>query len=162
MIEIRTARASDIATLRWIFIAASLSNVGDRDQLLANPDVLVWPPGGVDEGRTRVAVAPDGSVVGFTTLAPSDDVVEIEDLFVHPDWMGQGIGRTLVSDVVATADASGARSVEVTANEHARGFYDKLGFVFDREVRTRFRTAPRLRLDLRPPRLEPGSGHQAP
>ena len=51
-----------------------------------------------------------------------DEFVEVEDLFVLPEWMGRGLGRALVDDVVVAAKARGALGVEVTANHHALAF----------------------------------------
>lgn len=147
-VEIRSATMADIAILKDIFSKASLSNEGDRHLLLAHPDALELPVAAIREGRTRVATVEDGRVAGFASTVVFDRVVEVEDLFVHPEWTGRGLGRALVDDIVAAAEARGAQRLEVTANPHALGFYDKLGFLFHREVTTRFGTAPRLRLDL--------------
>jgi hypothetical protein len=49
------------------FGRSSLSNDGDRMNLLANPDALKLPDVAVNEGRARVAVAADGRIVGFAT-----------------------------------------------------------------------------------------------
>jgi GNAT superfamily N-acetyltransferase len=148
MVQIRAATMRDMPALRAIFIAASLSNLGDRAVLLANPDTLELNTASTQEGRTRVATAEDGRVVAFATTAPVGDLVEIEDLFVQPDWMGRGVGRALVADIVAEARRRGAQRVEVIATDPAVAFYRKLGFVFDRVVATRFRPALRLYLNL--------------
>jgi ribosomal protein S18 acetylase RimI-like enzyme len=74
--------------------------------------------------------------------------VEIEDLFVDPKWMRQGIGRALVLDLIAIARGRGIGRVEVTANQHALAFYENAGFVVYREEATRFGPAPRMRLDV--------------
>ena len=148
MVEIRDARMSDLDALRDIFRRAALANDDEREVLLANPDALELGSGPVREGRTRVATAADGQVVGFATAVTRGEVVEIEDLFVDPDWMGQGVGRRLVREIVVDARRRRARRVEVIANTHALGFYRKVGFVVDREVSTRFRPARRMRLDV--------------
>ncbi|MGN6172171.1 MAG: GNAT family N-acetyltransferase, partial [Streptosporangiaceae bacterium] len=75
---------------------------------------------------------------------------ELEDLFVDPEWMGQGAGRALVQDLVAIARQRGVRRIEVTANPHALAFYEKAGFVVGREVGTRFGPAPRMHLQVAP------------
>jgi GNAT superfamily N-acetyltransferase len=146
--ELRDATTADMAVLRKIFREASLSNEGDREVLLANPEVLEFSPACVREGRTRVATASGGMVVGFATVFVEGDMFEIEDLFVQPAWMGRGAGRALVLDLVTRAADRGARRVEVTANDHALGFYSGLGFVVERHVSTVFGKARRLFLDV--------------
>ena len=140
---IRQAVPADMDVLRSLFRRSSLSNEGDRATLQANPDVLELSDVAIAEGRTRVATA-DGRIVGFVSTRASGDVVELDDLFVEPDWMRRGIGNQLVFDVVETARRRGASRLEVTANPHALAFYEFAAFVFDRDVQTRFGPAPRM------------------
>jgi GNAT superfamily N-acetyltransferase len=146
---IRAAVPGDLPALRDVFRRSSLSNDGDRANLLAHPDVLELSDLAVAEGRTRAAVADDG-IVGFATWLSAGDVFEIEDLFVDPDRMRQGIGRALVLDLIAIAHGRGVGRVEVTANQHALAFYGKVGFVVDHEVETTFGPAPRMHVDITP------------
>jgi len=140
---IRQAVSDDMEVLRSLFRRSSLSNEGDRATLLANPDVLELSEVAIEEGRTRVATV-DGRVVGFVSTVTSDDVVELDDLFVEPDWMRRGIGNQLVLHVMEDARRTGAQRLEVTANPHALAFYQNAGFVFDGDVDTRFGPAPRM------------------
>jgi len=146
---IRDAVPGDMGALRDVFRRSSLSNHGDRANLLAHPDALELSDLAVSEGRMRTAVA-DGGIVGFATWLCTGDVVELEDLFVDPEWMGQGAGRALVQDLVAIGRKRGVRRIEVTANPHALAFYEKTGFVVGREVETRFGPAPRMHLQVTP------------
>lgn len=139
---------ADIDALRHIFRQAALSHASDREVLLAHPEVLELSPIGVREGRTRVATVDDGAVVAFATTVMTSTAIELDDLFVHPDWMGRGIGRELVHDVVTQAQRKGAHRIEVTAGNAVVGFYAQLGFVRHGEVATRFGPAARLHLDL--------------
>jgi GNAT superfamily N-acetyltransferase len=144
---IRDAVAGDMGALGDVFRRSSLSNEGDRTNLLAHPDVLALPDLAVRQGRTRAAVA-DGAIVGFATWLSAGDALEIEDLFVDPEWMRQGVGRSLVLDLFAIARGGGVRRVEVTANQHALGFYAKAGFAVGHNVETMFGPAPRMHLTL--------------
>ncbi len=122
-IHVRQAEVSDFDAISDVYRESSLSNAGDREALLANPEVLVFEIGSILDGRTRVAVD-DGCVVGFATTTPAGDVAELDDLFVHPDRMRRGVARALVLDAVSVAQAGGSSRIEVTANSHARDFYD--------------------------------------
>jgi GNAT superfamily N-acetyltransferase len=151
-INVRSAVAGDRLALRHIFRRASLSNAGDRDVLLAHPDVLEWPDSGVADGRTRVAIRADGAAVGFvTSLSTDGSVLEVVDLFVDPDWMRRGVARRLMRDLVQTARLAGIARIEVTANRHADGFYRSAGFVVFDECETRFGPAVRMQLVLSAP-----------
>ena len=146
---IRRADANDFEAISDVYRRSSLSNEGDREVLLANPEVLVFDGGSVDEGRTRVAVD-GGRLVGFATTTLVGEIAELDDLFVDPDWMRRGVARALVLDAVSVARAGGSQRIEVTANEHALKFYDAVGFVADGVVPTQFAPGTRMHLDIVP------------
>jgi GNAT superfamily N-acetyltransferase len=128
-----------LPAVRSLFRRSSLSSEGDRDTLLANPDALVLPAGAVDEGRTRVAVTPDGAILGFVTGLPRENSTpELEDLFVDPDWMRQGIATRLVADLIEQARSTKVRRIRVTANPHAYAFYRSVGFAHVHDLETQF------------------------
>ncbi len=148
-IEIRRAVPGDLPALRSLFRRSSLSNQGDRDALLANPEALVLTAAGVDEGRTRVAVTVHGTIVGFATTLPDENsVVELEDLFVDPAWMRQGIATRLVADLIERSRSTKVPRIRVTANPHAYDFYRSVGFAHICDVETPFGTGSRMELTV--------------
>jgi hypothetical protein len=93
-VRIRAACASDLPALRDLFRRSSPSYEGDRDLLLARPEVLELADDGITERRTPVAVGAGDEIRGFITSRPLDaSGVEIEDLFVDPDWMRTGVAQ---------------------------------------------------------------------
>ena len=80
---IRLGTLADLPAANEVFRSASLSNAGDRDNLLAHPEHLILGPEGLSEGRTYVAEQ-DGSLAGFASWAEASGITELEDLFVHP------------------------------------------------------------------------------
>ena len=148
-IAIRTAGITDIESLRGVFRRASLSNDGDRHHLLAHPASLMLSDNSVRQARTRVAVESDGEiVVGFASWLVDGGVIELEDLFVEPQWMRRGIGRALVIDAVAIARAKSFHRLEVTANPHAQEFYQSVGFIADYIVETDFYPGQRMHIEI--------------
>jgi GNAT superfamily N-acetyltransferase len=145
---IRLGTPADLPAADSVYRRASLSNEGDRDHLLAHPEYLILGPEGLAEGRTYVAEE-DGTVVGFATWAEAGDIIELEDLFVDPDWRRRGIAAALVTRIVDVLRARGVRCLEVTANPHAQGFYSAMGFIDCGTAETEFATAPRKRLSFR-------------
>ena len=144
---IRLGTSADLAAASGIYRRASLSNAGDRDNLLAHPEYLVLGPEGLAEGRTHVAEQ-DGSVVGFATWAETAGTIELEDLFVDSGYRRRGIATALVSCIAEVLRARGVERLEVTANPHAMGFYRAAGFIDCGVAETTFGAAPRLVLVL--------------
>jgi GNAT superfamily N-acetyltransferase len=142
--RIRDSDRTDMEYLQGVFRRASLSNENDRDLLREHPEWLVLSDQGVLEGRMRVAVDGDGAVTGFATYLIADGLAELEDLFVDPPRMRQGIAAALVLDISARLHELGFERLEVTANPHATAFYDHLGFVEVRKVDTPGYQAPRM------------------
>jgi len=142
---IRIGAPSDYPAAAAVYRRASLSNAGDRAELLAHPEHLILAPEALAEGRTYVAEN-DGPVVGFATWLEAGDVVELEDLFVDPSWRRSGIATALVIKIVDVLKLRGVSCLEVTANPHALGFYRAFGFADIGCAKTDFGTAPRMAL----------------
>ena len=66
--------------------------------------------------------------IGFSAVIDRGDAVELDGLFVAPEWMRHGLGGALVADVVTRAGAAGARADQVVANPGAVPFYKRHGF----------------------------------
>jgi GNAT superfamily N-acetyltransferase len=141
---IRNADPTDMEDLQGVFRRASLSNEKDRGLLREHPEWLVLSDRGVREGRTRIAVDEEGTVTGFATHLISGGVAELEDLFVDPPRMRQGIAKALVLDLSSQLNQLGFERLVVTANPHAMPFYEQLGFVAHRIVDTPGYPAPRM------------------
>ena len=144
---IRLGVPADLPAASDVYRRASLSNAGDRDNLLAHPEYLVLGPEGLAEGRTYVAEE-QGALVGFATWIEANGIFELEDLFIDPGWMRRGIAAALVHRIAQVLRARGAERLEVTANPHALGFYRAAGFTDCGVAGTVFGTAPRMVLAI--------------
>ena len=149
MIRLRDAAVEEAAALEGLQRRSSDVWEAYREQLAANPDAIELPQMFIDEGWVRVAVADDGSLIGFSVVIPTDDRVhELDGLFVEPDHMRGGVGRALVQDAAERAARAGAELLEVTAGP-AQGFYEKVGFHVIGVAETLFGPAVRMRRRLR-------------
>ncbi|HVA08996.1 MAG TPA: GNAT family N-acetyltransferase [Acidimicrobiales bacterium] len=146
---IRAAALTDLEALQDVYLRSSLSNEGDRGHLLAHPEDTILAEDGVREERTRVAVDPDGTVVGFASFLITKGTAELEDLFVHPSCMRRGIGTALVRDIAQHVHEKGFATLEVTANPHAMAFYEHAGFTAGHMVETAYYPAPRMQRSSR-------------
>jgi GNAT superfamily N-acetyltransferase len=144
---IRLGTLADYPAVAAVFRRASLFNDGDRDDLLAHPEHLVLQPDALEQGRTYVAEEQE-SVVGFASWVKAAETVDLEDLFVEPTWMRQGVATALVARLVDVLRSQGISCLEVTANPHAIGFYRRAGFHDIGTAMTAFGQAPRMALAI--------------
>jgi GNAT superfamily N-acetyltransferase len=84
----------------------------------------------------RIYVAElDGEVIATAALAdfgsPENPKPSISNIFVRPDFHGQGIGRGLIEFLCDIAAREGVTSIHVPSSKNAFGFYQKVGFTKD-------------------------------
>jgi N-acetylglutamate synthase-like GNAT family acetyltransferase len=136
--HIRPAVISEQKELEALQLRASLTNAGDREALLANPDAIELPIDQIAAGAVFVSER-NGEIVGFAALLPRPDGdVELDALFVDPDIRRCGVGRSLVDHCVQIARAQGSAALCVIGNLHASDFYTACGFTMVGTTATRF------------------------
>ncbi|MGI9284548.1 MAG: GNAT family N-acetyltransferase [Pseudomonadales bacterium] len=80
-----------------------------------------------------IAESPHG-VTGFYALKRSSrSELELEALFVEPDWIGYGIGRALLEHAKCAAAELGAESLIIQGDPNAQAFYLAAGGVLTGE-----------------------------
>jgi N-acetylglutamate synthase-like GNAT family acetyltransferase len=138
LVSIRLAAESERDELEALQLRSSLSNLGDREALLANPDAVVLPAEQIAAGQVFVAEI-NGNIVGFAAVLPRNDgQTELDGLFVEPRIWRHGIGRALLARSVQYAIANRSTELRVVGNPHAKGFYEACGFEPIDVCRTRF------------------------
>ena len=133
----------DLVDLQW---RASLTNAGDRDALLANPDAIELPLAQIAAGGVFVAEW-NGTVVGFAAVEPrADGESELDALFVDPAMRRRGIARSLVEHCAQIASKRKSAALYVVDNPHAKDFYIACGFKLIGTSETRFGTGLLMRM----------------
>ena len=147
---IRTAVPSEKAALERLQLRASLTNEGDREALLANPDAIDLPITQITAGDVFV-LEMIGRIAGFAALeSRPDGDVDLDALFTEPDIQRQGVGRALVDHCGHVALARGCRALHVVGNPHAEAFYLSCGFETVGSSETRFGPALLMKRSLLP------------
>lgn len=107
--SIRPAAIEDLAAIRSILAAH-----GNDGPVVIADVVGPYVSHLIARGRTRVAVI-DDEIVGFGAAIDAGRSIHLADLFVHPDRLGQGIGKPLLAAVL-----DGAVQRTTFASEDAR------------------------------------------
>ncbi|MEZ4621987.1 MAG: GNAT family N-acetyltransferase [Caldilineaceae bacterium] len=145
-ITIRRAQPADAATLTKIAIAAkSYWNYPDELMALWRAS-LTFTPAGIAQHQVYVATVAE-EIIGFYAVAPTADAqrYELDDLWIEPAYIGQGVGRLLFQHAVALVQAEGGTMLQLVAEPHALGFYAKMGM---RKIGERPSQPPGRVLDL--------------
>ena len=87
---------------------------------------LTFTPEYFEENESWVAEI-DNIPIAFYTLQDRNRNAWIENLWVLPEYIGQGIGKQLFLHVVELARQRGYKSLQLEADPNAVGFYEKMG-----------------------------------
>jgi len=143
MINIRLAKESDLTTVerlaREIWPVAYEGNV--PPQQLAYMLDLIYNNAALrdqllNQHHTFLLVEQNGNPVGFasfSTVAPG--IGKLHKLYVHQSTQGQGLGKLLVEHIIAQLKSQSFHTLRLNVNRYnkARFFYEKLGFVIQKE-----------------------------
>ena len=118
----------------------------------------------VESWRTDLTVAPEmisermvfkfldnQMLAGFYMLnPPKENLIELEMLFVLPEFIGKGIGEKLLLNAVEQAKSLNAISMTLLADPNAEEFYKSQGFIAvdKKESSVKNRFLPVMQKDL--------------
>jgi GNAT superfamily N-acetyltransferase len=69
----------------------------------------------------------DDELAGFYRLFFRGSRAILEDLWIKPDFIGKGVGRALFEHALGHCRLVRVEILEVEADPHAQGFYEKMG-----------------------------------
>ncbi len=126
MVQIRATRPEDAARLTEIALAAK-RHWGYperwmeiwREELTVRPEFIA--------GNETYSAVIDDQYVGFYALTRKNDKLHLLHMWVLPDWMGRGIGRSLFRHALERAKKLGFCQMEIESDPNAEGFYQRMG-----------------------------------
>lgn len=86
----------------------------------------------------------DEEIVGCCAIAFGESVVELEHMWIRPDHMGAGIGRTLFSYIKERAASLEIPALEISSDPNAEEFYTRMGATRIGEVLSQIEGQPRV------------------
>lgn len=119
------AEAVTVRMAEWAADAAGIASVRRRVfiQEQGVPEAMEWEA--VDPDCTWFVALAEDAVVAVARLTPAGRVGRMA---VLPAWRGRGLGSRLLELAIATARQRGSHRLELHAQSHALGFYERLGF----------------------------------
>jgi GNAT superfamily N-acetyltransferase len=121
---IRKAAAADAEAVADVYLA-SFGATYDFPLAHTDDEVRAWIRDSViPAGGTWVALDQAGSTVGMMVVAAG----ELDQLYVLPNRLGEGIGRRLL-DIARRESPSGLSLYTFQVNARARRFYERNAFV---------------------------------
>lgn len=126
-VEIRAATADDAESVATVFLRSRKELVAFAPLAHADDEVRDWIARRlIPAGRTMVADV-DGAIVGFASVSAARDYSWITHLYVHPGWIGRGIGTRLLELALKELPPP-VRLYTFQENQRARIFYERRGF----------------------------------
>ena len=115
-----------------------------KAQLTFNPEYF-------DQYESWVAIE-NTRPIGFYTLEEKNGNAWLENLWVLPEYMGKGVGKTLFLHAVELSRQRGYTTLQLEADPNAVGFYEKMGMYKIRErqyeIEGQLRILPTMELKL--------------
>src|SRR5437764_3709590 len=108
--ELRAARAGDLPAIERLLTKSQLPLAGVAESL----------PG-------FVVAESDGTIVGTAALESCCDNALLRSVAVAPEWRSRGLGRALVSRVIADAEARGLNALYLLTTT-AKQYFPSFGF----------------------------------
>lgn len=122
MIALRRATAADAPAVAELFLS-SFHATYVFPLAHADDEVRAWIRAELIPHSEVWVADDDGRVVGMLAIKPG----ELEQLYLAPDRLGEGIGRRLV-DLAKERSPGGLSLWTFQVNERARRFYERNGF----------------------------------
>ena len=99
----------------WGYDASFMETCRNLKQLHVKPELI-------EAGGVFVADH-EGRLAGVYTLIPMDEAtLDIDMLFVEPQFIGKGIGKALFTHICMAARATSAKRLIVESDPNAQGF----------------------------------------
>ncbi len=129
--NVRAAAQSEATAISSLAIRAKAHWGYSEEFLAACREELTYSEAQIDSTNYEFWVCEvEGRIAGFYAVELLNaEEAELEALFVEPDMIGQGIGRTLIEHAKQKSAALGNKRLIIQGDPNARKFYESAGGV---------------------------------
>ncbi len=136
-LNIRPARPGEHEQLSDIMFASKFYwDYPEELKLLWREELTITPE--IMQQQEFFVAEIDNAIAGFySTVENKEDYyvgelfhpqgLWLENMFIHPDWIGKGIGHRLMLHLLERCQTSGITKFCFYADPHATGFYERYG-----------------------------------
>ena len=126
MTQFRSAKVSDLSDLNRISVA-SKKYWGYPDEWMENwAEDLFISAEDIDEHIVQIAEVEE-EVVGFCSVSEEEEYLEIQHLWILPEFVAKGYGKELLTYTLGLVSHKG-KPIQVVSDPNAEAFYKKQGF----------------------------------
>jgi len=126
-IKMTQAQAHDAAAIGALAVRSKAHWGYDEAFMQQVKAELTYQADQIQQHPTFIA-SKGSSLLGFYQLIAIDSsTVELDALFVDPDFIGQGVGAQLFSHAVKLASGLGYQTIAIQSDPHAENIYCKQG-----------------------------------
>jgi ribosomal protein S18 acetylase RimI-like enzyme len=99
-----------------------------------------YPENWIEQWRNILTITPEfiashetytarerGEIVGFYALLPEGSDLRLEHLWILPEAINRGVGRTLFQHALKRSSALGFAALQIESDPNAVGFYERMG-----------------------------------
>jgi len=123
---IRAPKPDEFAALSDLCLRSKAYWGYDDAFMAACRDELTVTPEDIEDGDFGVLDV-DGSIAGVVYVTCTDDVADLDLLYVDPAFMGAGYGVRLFQWALDVARRRGANRITIDADPNAKSFYEHMG-----------------------------------
>jgi GNAT superfamily N-acetyltransferase len=142
-LQIRPVIPGDAAALSQIAFTAKAHWAYPERWLKIWKPQLTFSPEYFQRNESWVAEK-DGHPIAFYTLQERDGKAWIENLFVSPEFIGKGVGKSLFLHAKKLASQRNYKTLQLEADPNAAGFYEKMGMFKIGERHSEVEGQPRI------------------
>ncbi len=127
-VVIRKAQEGEGPTITQVALLSKAHWGYDRDFLDKCIQDLTVDAEYIMKNPVYVAIAAD-NIVGFYSIILEDDGYYLDNMFILPEYIGKGLGKSLWGHMLEVFSAMKVQAFKLVADPFAAGFYSAMGAV---------------------------------